>query len=555
MRAQAALPAGVFISAEVGGNNQAARQGVEDLADGWRAAVAAAGLSQVIVGDVDDAVLPLVARAAAPAARVTLSLRDMARSDLARPAGVGRAAGTQGGAGSATSATMQDSAPKSESRHQAKAAYYNESAGETDSRNALLFTFAPPVTAFGAWFGDIETRTDGKGTPALLRLIDARGDRIGKDIPLEPSTPDQKKCGSPVDDGFVGCGNSTTRWIGFGPELGAAVAQMLLVVGDDDTTPQSDDGNAEHLCFIGPTLALPPPPTATASVTPTPTDTPLPTATRTPTPTRTPTRTPTATPTSTSTPTPTQTATATATRVPVPVYLPVTLREACPKPRVDVALAIDVSGSMAELGGGGRTKLSAAVEAARAFVGVLQLSPGGSAPGGGIGDRAAIIGFNQTAWTAVPLSDEAATIGAALDGLPARLAAGTRLDLALTEAAAAVTADGPPTADRADIVVLLTDGVPSGVAVEVVRDAAAAVRAKGVRVHTVGVGARDEIDEALLAAIASDTALYVYAPDAEDLRRIYAGIAAAIRCPPGRHGWWAEPFGGGAPLRPSPRPR
>ena len=66
------------------------------------------------------------------------------------------------------------------------------------------------------------------------------------------------------------------------------------------------------------------------------------------------------------------------------------------------------------------------------------------------------------------------------------------------------------------------------------------VRAGGVRVHTVGVGAPGALDGALLEAIASDPALYAYAPDAEDLRRIYAVIAAAIRCPPGRHGWWAE---------------
>ncbi|MBK6769923.1 MAG: VWA domain-containing protein [Ardenticatenales bacterium] len=534
--AQTLLPPGIFVSAEVAGSNQPSRQAVADLADDWHAAALAAGLTVGIVGDIDDAQLPLVVRGPA-GERVTLSLRDVVRADLARPSGVGRAAGTQGGAASGTSATMQGGAPKPEPRYQAKAPYYNESAGETDSRNGLLFTFAPPAAAFGAWFGDVETRTDGRGTAAVLRLIDARGNRIGVDVRLEPTTADQSRCGSPADDAFEGCGNGTTRWIGFGAALGTPVAQMLVVVGDDDTVAQSDDGNAEHLCFIGPSLALPPPPTPTATPTPVPSDTPTATATSLPTATRPPTRTRTPTPTSTPTATATATPTATATRVPVPIYLPLALREDCPKPRVDVALAIDVSQSMLQLGRGGRTKLDAAIEAARTFVGLLQLAPGAD---GAPGDRAAVVGFNQLAFTAAALSADADVLGAALDDLPQRLDAGTRLDLALRQAAAAVTADGPPSAGRADVVVLLTDGLPSGVTTEAVLLAAAEVRAGGVRVHTVGVGAPGALDGALLEAIASDPALYAYAPDAEDLRRIYAVIAAAIRCPPGRHGWWAE---------------
>lgn len=526
--AQAGLPPGVFVSAEVGGNNQPARQAVADLADDWQAAVDAAGLTQRVVGAIDDASLPVVVDAPG-GARVRLSLRDVTRADLARPGGTGRAAATQGGAASGTSPTMQGGAPKPEPAYQQRRAYYNESAGATDSRNGLLFTFSPPAVAFGAWFGDVETRTDGRGTPAVLRLLDDRGNRIGADVPIAPSTADPTRCGAPVDDAFVGCGNGTTRWIGFGPAVGAPVAAMLLVVGDDDDEAQSDDGNAEHLSFINPTLALPPPtptpaptapPTARPSATAPPTATPAPTAS--PWPSATATATATSTPTATATPTPR----------PRPVFLPLTLREACPQPRVDVALAIDVSSSMRQPGGGGRTKLAAAVDAARTFVGLLTLAPGG--------DRAAIVGFHHDAWPAAALTGDAGALDAALDGLAERVDGGSRLDLALAVAAAAVAADGPASPGRADVVVLLTDGVPSGVSADDVRQAAAAVRAAGVRIHTVGLGAPGELDEALLAAIAGDRALYAYAPDAEGLRRLYAQLAAEIRCPPGRHGWWDD---------------
>ena len=109
----------------------------------------------------------------------------------------------------------------------------------------MLFDFSEPVTAFGAWFGDLETSPN--GTSAIVRLLDASGNRIGDDI-VVPPTIDPSQCGAAS---FRGCGNRTTRWIGFVDDA-SQVKQMLVVVGDDAA---GETGNREHLSFIGATLA------------------------------------------------------------------------------------------------------------------------------------------------------------------------------------------------------------------------------------------------------------------------------------------------------------
>jgi len=90
--------------------------------------------------------------------------------------------------------------------------------------------------------------------------------------------------------------------------------------------------------------------------------------TATPTPTASATPTPTSAPPDTATPRPTATPTPTATRAPRPIYLPVTLGEPACEPgrqRIDAALVLDASTSMAEPTRAGRRKIEAALEAAR----------------------------------------------------------------------------------------------------------------------------------------------------------------------------------------------
>ncbi len=236
-----------------------------------------------------------------------------------------------------------------------------------------------------------------------------------------------------------------------------------------------------------------------------------------PTPTFTPTRSPEPTVTQTPEPTPSPRPT----RPPVPMYLPILLRtEPCrPDSRhADVALVIDTSGSMTEVTSpGGPTKLEAAREAARAFV--LQLVAGR--------DQAAVLQFNNEATVLEPLTPDIARAASGLDRLSQ--ASGTRLDLAL-EAAAAELGGPNRRADNNAVIVLLTDGAPTGVTPDEVRVAAAGAKAAGLLVFTIGLG--QDVDQALLGDVASRPEWYFHAPDTGDLNRIYEQIAYSIPCKP-----------------------
>lgn len=247
------------------------------------------------------------------------------------------------------------------------------------------------------------------------------------------------------------------------------------------------------------------------TLTPTPTATPWPTPTRTSTPTTTPTASPTHTSTSTAVPTPAV----------FIAYLPVTVDEACEDAResVDVALVLDMSTSMQRSTSTGRSKADAAVEAAREFVALL-----------GAGDRAAVAGFNDTAWPAAGLTGDREVVRAALAGLPRRMAEGTRLDLALAEGGRLVAG-----ARGQAVVILLTDGLPNrvpfppgGQQEDTVKAAAAAIKAAGARVFTIGLGGDGDVLDALLRAVASSPADSYDAPDGEDLAAIYRAIAGRI---------------------------
>ena len=58
----------------------------------------------------------------------------------------------------------------------------------------------------GFWIGDVETRTDGKGTPAEIRLINSSNEVVSTQI-ISTSTEDQSLCGNPTnaDDIYKGC--------------------------------------------------------------------------------------------------------------------------------------------------------------------------------------------------------------------------------------------------------------------------------------------------------------------------------------------------------------
>lgn len=74
----------------------------------------------------------------------------------------------------------------------------------------------------------------------------------------------------------------------------------------------------------------------------------------------------------------------------------------------------------------GRSKLAATQDAAKAFVGRMDLVPDAQ----GASDQVAVVGFNKNAWIQAPLGSDAARINRAIDDLALRQAEFTRLDLA-----------------------------------------------------------------------------------------------------------------------------
>jgi Mg-chelatase subunit ChlD/DNA-binding beta-propeller fold protein YncE len=230
--------------------------------------------------------------------------------------------------------------------------------------------------------------------------------------------------------------------------------------------------------------------------------------------------TPTATPTSTSTPTATATATATATPVPtatpipVPIYMPVALNERTCKPgerHADVMLVVDTSSSMVG------AKIVAARAAARRFVTLLDLPR----------DQVGIVSFDSEARLVAPLSGDATSLAAAIDGLDT--ASGTRIDLGLQTAWEAL-GSGAAREGNTPTIVLLTDGRMPEPA-EALRIAGEA-RAAGVRLYAIGLGAESDVDLPVLVRLAGDADRAFLAPRPEDLAGIYAQVAGEVPCPP-----------------------
>lgn len=266
---------------------------------------------------------------------------------------------------------------------------------------------------------------------------------------------------------------------------------------------------------------------AAAAPTHTPVPTPTPTSTATPTPTwtATATRTPTLTPTPSPTVTPTPSPTPTATPKPVPIYLPLSLRDpACDpnRPGIDVVLVLDASTSMRDATRAGRPKLDAAREAAALFLAELDLP----------GDRAAIVGFNASAWLAAPLTGDRASLDAALAGIA--MAQFTRIDLGL-RAAQAELQGSRAVPGRQAAVIVLTDGRNNPEPIASAVAAAGAVKAGGVRLFTIGLG--EDVETDALREMASRPANYFFAPDGEDLAAVYRAIAGAFDPCPAERFW------------------
>jgi Mg-chelatase subunit ChlD len=240
---------------------------------------------------------------------------------------------------------------------------------------------------------------------------------------------------------------------------------------------------------------------------------------------QTPTPRPSNTPQPTITPRPTWTPTPT--EPPEPIYLPITVMQRCEDRTVhaDVALVMDTSGSMNEVTyAGGPTKLAAAVDAARLFIDQLALPD----------DRAAIVTFNSDVTLAQTLTGDKAALLAALAAIQTK--SGTRIDLGIAKAQEELTgANGR--AGQTRVIVLLTDGRPSGVEPQTVIDVAHVAQQANIIIYAIGLGTDLDVD--LLKAVSSGTGFFFQAPTTDELQKIYRTIAYTIQCvnltwPPGR---------------------
>jgi hypothetical protein len=225
----------------------------------------------------------------------------------------------------------------------------------------------------------------------------------------------------------------------------------------------------------------------------------------------------------TATPPPTATATP---HPPRPVYLPLLLRDnSCPPLNIftDVVLVIDASTSMLQPTSGGRTKMAAALAAARAFVnggptGMLRLRPGG--------DQVAIVAFNDQAQLVQPLTANPADLLRALAEV--RTGQFSRIELGIATASFELL--GPRrNPEHTPAIVVLSDGIANPVPGEATLRAAQQAREAGILVYVIGVG--PTMNETVLRQMASSPDRFWKAPDAEALEEIYRQLVIEVQCP------------------------
>ena len=191
-----------------------------------------------------------------------------------------------------------------------------------------------------------------------------------------------------------------------------------------------------------------------------------------------------------------------------------------PAEGVDIALAVDLSSSMAASSfGGGRTRLDAARDVIREFVASRER------------DRVGLVVFQRDALPLAPLTLDRDALDAVIAELDSTfLPDGTGIGVGI--AAALSLLEESAAASR--IVILLTDGRQNVESIGPAEAAELAVALR-VRVYTIGIVERDGergvtdpgVDVPLLESIAERTgAAYFEAASPDDLARVYDEIAS-----------------------------
>lgn len=189
-----------------------------------------------------------------------------------------------------------------------------------------------------------------------------------------------------------------------------------------------------------------------------------------------------------------------------------------PKEGIDVALALDLSFSMSERDMGGKSRLEAAKDVIRQFV------------GGREGDRIGLVVFSAEGATHSPLTLDYPVFLELLDQVDhGKLPEGTAVGNGIATSVNLLR----DSRARTKVVILVTDGQNNAGDIGP-EDAARMAQLLGIRVYTIGVGgqraggsrggafAPSAVDETTLRAISEATgASYFKATDPEGLREIY----------------------------------
>lgn len=201
---------------------------------------------------------------------------------------------------------------------------------------------------------------------------------------------------------------------------------------------------------------------------------------------------------------------------------------------VDIALALDISGSMASLDFEPQNRLEAAKQVIREFIATREF------------DRIGLVIFASTAFNQSPATADHAVLGRQLDQVKLAqefgLEDGTAIGMGLANAASMLK----DSKAESRVVILLTDGVNNAGEIDPIT-AAEAAAALGIRVYTIGAGRpgqvpfpmpgmfgqpqivyqESEIDEDTLRRIAETTGgLYFRAKDTAGLAEVYQQINA-----------------------------
>jgi tight adherence protein C len=175
-----------------------------------------------------------------------------------------------------------------------------------------------------------------------------------------------------------------------------------------------------------------------------------------------------------------------------------------PQTPVSVALAMDISGSMAD-----DDKIAQAEAAAKSFVSQIRTR-----------DRAVLVTFNDQVLVPQPLTSDRRAIGRAIDGL--QVGGNTRLYDALAQSVSQLAT--APAGSHA--VVVLTDGADTG-SDWTLNDAVAQAVRDGVPVYAIGLG--PDVESGILNQVAAATGgRYYDAPTGQDLAQAFGLISRQL---------------------------